>query len=408
MIVIDFFRSWIRYAQGERRGMGSQLKPPTPEEERLIAELHPQSFYAPGILIQTIVKLADVSFWQGTINFAVMKAAGLFGVIIRAGQGGWADIKFKVNWLLAKLAGLPRGSYWFYDSRKDPEEQARLWWSLIEGDSGELVHVADFEESYGGRFGTKADMKKFLLKFQELSGLPNHRIAIYTGYFWWLARVGNDPFFQRYNLWLASYGAMSQARIPAPWSATDLLFWQFTASEDGPAHGVSSQELDMNYYCCDPFEYLRRFPLATMELPPQGEPMTDYVYSITPAGTLGSKIRPEPDTGNTSNLTLPYGKYAYGNRRLTIALDKFEGPNQVNKAGDVWLEVLAIDGNVLPQPGYVAEIHLGQRYATIKQLNTPPQEPPPAEEPKEEIVITQTFSSPGYVPQTVTTTLKPE
>ena len=134
--------------------------------------------------------------------------------------------------------------------------------------------------------------------------------------------------------------------------------------------------------------------------------MTDYIYSITPTGSAGSKVRTEPDTGNTSNLTLPFGKYAYGNKKLTIAEDKFEGGDQVNKAGDVWLEVLEVNGTQLPQPGYIAETHLGRRYATIKQINDSPEEPPV--EPKEEIVITQTFSSPGYVSQTVTTTLKPE
>jgi GH25 family lysozyme M1 (1,4-beta-N-acetylmuramidase) len=400
--ISDLFRSWIRRLQGERRGMGSQLKPSTPGEQALIEILYPETIWSPTILIQTLVRLADVSFWQGVINFVVMLAAGISGVIIRAGQRTWPDRKFLINWALAKLAGLPRGSYWFYDSREDSHTQAELWWSLIKDDPGELVHVADFEESYGGPYGTKAHFKEFLLTFQQLSGLPNDRIAIYTGFFWWVARVGNDIFFKRYQLWLASYGAMSSARIPDPWDAGDLLFWQYTASGNGTAYGVSSREIDLNWYCCDQVAFGRRFPLISGE-PPTGEPMTDYIYKITPTGSAGSKVRNEPDTGNTSNLTLPYGKYAYGNRKLTIAEDKFESGVQVNKAGDVWLEVLEVNGALLPQPGYIAEIHLGQRYATITQIGTPP-----PTQLAEEIVITQTFSSPGYVSQTVTTTLKPD
>lgn len=387
--------------------MGSELKPPTPEELAFVAALYPDLFIGPTINIQESVRLADVSFWQGVINFVAMKAAGLFGVIIRAGQGGWADIKFLINWVLAKAAGLPRGSYFFYDSRKDPGKQAELWWSLIQGDTGELVHVADFEESYGGPFGKIEHFKAFLQRFQQLSGLPNDRIAIYTGFFWWLKRVGDDPWFRRYQLWLASYGAMLAARIPAPWSAIDLLFWQYTAEGNGPAYGVSSLEIDLNWYCCDHIAYFKRFPLATMEPPPlpppTGEPMA-YVFKITPTASNGSKVRTEPDTGNTSNLTLPFGRYAFGNRKLTIAEDKFENGVQVNKAGDVWLEVLEVNGALLPQPGYIAETHLGQRWATITEINPPP----PPTEPTEEIVITQTFESPGYVSQTVTTVLKPE
>jgi len=407
MFLIDAIRSVVRYAQGERVGMGSELKPPTPAELALIEQLYPEIRIAPTILIQTLIRLADVSFWQDVINFVVMKAAGLAGVIIRAGQGGWEDIKFKINWALARAAGLPRGSYWFYDSRKDPRAQAELWWSLLDGDTGELVHVADFEESYGGSYGSKAHFKEFLLHFQELSGLPANRIAIYTGFWWWLARVGDDPFFVRYNLWLASYGSMESARIPAPWSANDLLFWQYTPSGNGVAYGVSSAEIDLNWYCCDTIAYHRRFPLIEGEQP-MPEPTTDYVYKITPLYSDGSKLRPEPDTGNTPlSVKLAYGAYAYGNRKLTIAEDKFEMINgvntQVNKANDVWLEVLEMNGTVLSAPAYIAEIHLGRRYATITQIGAPP--PPP---PAEEIVITQTFSSPGYISQTVTTTLRPE
>lgn len=409
MSLINYLRSSIRHLQGERRGMGSELKPPTEAEQLLIAVLYPDLvLLAPTILIQTLVRLADVSFWQGVINFVVMKAAGITGVIIRAGQRNWADSRFKENWRKSKEAGVPRGSYWFYDSREEPKKQAELWWSLLDGDTGELVHVADFEESYGGPYGTKAHFKEFLNHFQQMSGLPDNRIAIYTGFFWWIARVGNDIFFKRYQLWLASYGAMSQARIPEPWTASDLLFWQYTAEGNGPAYGVSSLEIDLNWYCCDLVAFHKRFPLIQSG-PPQGEPMTDYIYSITPTGSLGSKVRTEPDTGNTSNLTLPFGRYAYGNRKLTIAEDKYEMINgtstKVNQAGDIWLEVLEVNGSQLPQPGYIAEIHLGTRWATIRQIGTLP---PPTVPPQEEIVITQTFSSPGYVSQTVTTTLKPE
>ena len=36
MTVIDLIRSWIRYARGERRGMGSQLKPPTRKQVEVL------------------------------------------------------------------------------------------------------------------------------------------------------------------------------------------------------------------------------------------------------------------------------------------------------------------------------------------------------------------------------------
>jgi Lyzozyme M1 (1,4-beta-N-acetylmuramidase) len=393
-------RSIVPYLQGQRPGMQAG-RSVSRQEEALAAILYPDTLFASTIAIQQQVKLADVSFWQEEIDFAQMKAEAIAGVIIRAGQRTWVDVRFKENWRKAKAAGLPRGSYFFYDSREDPKKQAALWWEQIREDPGELVHVADLEESYGGPFGTKAHFKEFLLEFQRLSQLPDQRIAVYTGFYWWLKRVGDDPFFRQFSLWLAWYAVMSLVRVPPPWTERDLLFWQYTASGDGPLYGASSQEIDLNWYCCDLDSYRKRFLFTT------GDPMPDYIFSITPLFPEGSSVRPEPDTGNTKlTIGLPYGRFAYGNRRITIAEDRFENNVQVNKSGDIWLEVLEVNGTALPAPAYIAQVHLGRQVATITQIGTIPTNPPPS--PGDDIVITQTFASPGYISQTITTTLKPE
>lgn len=394
----DVLRRGVRRLQGERRGMGSELRPPTPREEAIF---EPETLFAPTILIQTLIRLADVSFWQDAINFVVMRAAGIFGVIIRAGQRNWSDLKFLINWALAKLAGLPRGSYFFYDSRETPRKQAELWWSLIKTDTGELVHVADFEESYGGPYGTKAHFKEFLLEFQRLSGLPNDRIAIYTGFFWWVARVGNDLFFKRYQLWLAGYSAMSQVRIPEPWDAGDLLFWQYTASGNGTAYGVSSKEIDLNWYCCDLAAYHKRFPLATMEPPPlpppTGEPMTKY-YRLD---TTAANIRMGPGTSYADRGDLVRGDVVQVDDPNVAGWS----PYKIAQHSDGTPVRLA---NGTPLDGAQPDTYWSTNayFVETPGLPNPPVPPPP--EPTEEIVITQTFTSPGYVSQTVTTTLKPE
>lgn len=360
--------SALRYLQGERPGLHAGREHPAP----IVGEL---ASLLPSIQIQTAVRLADVSYYQEEIAFPIMRAAGIAGTIIRAGQRNWVDIRFKENWRKAKEAGLPRGSYWLFDSREDPRKQAALWASLVRDEPGELVHVADLEENYGGPYGTKAHFKEFLLEFQRLTGLPDDRVAIYTGHFWWMERVGNDPFFARYALWLAWYASMSVVRVPAPWDESDLLFWQYTSSGNGTAYGVSSLEIDLNYYCCDLAAFHKRFPLTFEGDPPM--PEIDYVYSITPDYSDGNLVRTEPDTGNNTPVAkLAYGKLAYGNRKLTIAEDKYEIVNGVNKkvnqADDIWLEVLEVDGQLLPRPAYIAGIHLGNQVATIKQIGTLP------------------------------------
>src|SRR5689334_6683785 len=80
----------------------------------------------------------DVSFYEDDpetpqgIDFIKMRANAGF-VIVRAGQNLWPDPDFKINWREAKKAGMPRGSYWFYDSRVDPKRQAEIWASMFEG-----------------------------------------------------------------------------------------------------------------------------------------------------------------------------------------------------------------------------------------------------------------------------------
>lgn len=251
----------LRSLQGERPGMSAGA-----------GEALPTLLHHP-LTIQTQVRIADVSYYQAEIDFRQMRQ-GLDGVMIRAGQRNWVDRRFSENWMKAREAGLPRGSYWLYDSREDPKKQAALWWSLLEGDPGELPHAADFEENYSGPYGLPSHFRTFLQEFQRLSGLPDDKILIYTGYFWWMQRIGNDSFFRRFGLWLAWYAAMSAVRVPAPWIETDLIFWQFTSSAPGALYGVSSLEIDLSWYSSDMAAFSKRFNLGASA--PSGGTMTKY------------------------------------------------------------------------------------------------------------------------------------
>ena len=58
----------LRYLQGERPGMGSELIMPDRLGEKFAAVS-----LSPTIAIQEDVLIADVSFWQETIDFILMK-----------------------------------------------------------------------------------------------------------------------------------------------------------------------------------------------------------------------------------------------------------------------------------------------------------------------------------------------
>ena len=232
----------------------------------------------------------DVSFYQDApdtpqgINFVRMNQASDF-VIIRAGQNIWPDTDFKDNWRHAKDAKLPRGSYWFYDSRSDPKRQAELWVSLLDGDLGELPLFADIEETYNGPFKGWPNWKTFLERLKSLVG--NKEIAIYTASYYWQSNAPNAStqpaeleYFHRYPLWIANYG-VSQPLVPKPWSADEWLFWQFTSSGDGFYYGVESLEIDLNYFNGDAQAFANRFHVPLPEDPVPPDDPTGNRYRVT-------------------------------------------------------------------------------------------------------------------------------
>lgn len=244
------------------------------------------------ISILRVVLLLDVSKWQGVIDFVKMITAGAHGVILKCGQGMFKDIQFDFSWMRAKLAGIPRGSYWFYDSRVDPKVQAANWWNWIKADKGELMHFADYEENYLGAYKGWRSFKIFLQEFQRLSNLPSSKIGIYTGYYYWIA---NSPttlaelnWFAQFPLWLAWYtNNPANVTIPRPW--TSLILWQYGTPANGPKYGVESEEIDENNFNGDMLAYKTRFGLdGSVILPPVEPPPIVVEPPVRP------DVTPEP------------------------------------------------------------------------------------------------------------------
>jgi GH25 family lysozyme M1 (1,4-beta-N-acetylmuramidase)/uncharacterized protein YgiM (DUF1202 family) len=233
----------------------------------------------------------DVSFYQDDpetpqgIDFVKMRAAAGY-VIIRAGQNSWVDSDFKVNWREAKLAKLPRGSYWFYDSRTEPKKQAELWVKQFGGDFGELPLFADFEENYKGPYKGWKNWYTFLERLKQL--VNGHEISIYTAYYYWrdnapnaTTQAANLNYFLQYPLWVANYGA-AEPSIPLPWKKGEWLFWQYTETGDGKLFGVESKGIDLNYFNGDQTAFHTRFNLSDTPIPdPDPEPIPD---DDTPTG----------------------------------------------------------------------------------------------------------------------------
>lgn len=287
----------------------------------------------------------DVSFYQDDpetpqgIDFVKMSASAGY-VIIRAGQNTWVDSDFKVNWREAKLAKLPRGSYWFYDSRTEPKKQAELWVQQFGGDFGELPLFADFEEAYGGNYKGWKNWYTFLERLKALIG--GHEIAIYTAYYYWRDNAPNATtqasslnYFKQYPLWIANYGA-TEPLVPLPWKKGEWLFWQYTETGDGALFGVESKGIDLNYFNGDADAFRARFKVTIPDPDPDPDPIPDddtptgINYLVTAEPSL--KVREGPGT-TYSAIGLLYPN---------------EIVEEINANSDrTWLKVRKADGTLM-------------------------------------------------------------
>lgn len=303
----------------------------------------------------------DVSFYQDAentpqgINFVKMSQSAGY-VIIRSGQNVWVDSDFRTNWNNAKAAGLPRGSYWFYDSRAEPKAQADLWFSTFDGDLGELPLFADFEESYGGLYTGWKHWKTFLERIKSRVG--NHEIGIYTAYYYWVRNAPSatsNPtdleYFHQYPLWVANYGVTTPL-VPKPWTANEWTFWQFTDSGDGALYGVESSRIDLNYFNGDLAAFRQRFKLGTTPPPPPPGPIW---YKVT-ASALN--VRSGPGT-------------TFGVVGLLRKDEVVKG--LATSADGGWAQILRESDNLT-----------GWSSKQFLTLTTPPTPPPPPPPPTEE------------------------
>ena len=125
----------------------------------------------------------DTSFYAENVDYDKMVEAGAEFTVIRAGQGSWIDNYFEKNRAAAK-GKIPRGAYWFYDNRYEPQRQAELYKAALGDDLMESVIWCDYERQYHSDPAGWDDWTNFwgFVKYVERE-FPTKTVGIYTGYF---------------------------------------------------------------------------------------------------------------------------------------------------------------------------------------------------------------------------------
>ena len=182
----------------------------------------------------TVTKGVDVSVYQGSVDWAKVKAAGITFAIVRVSDGtGTLDSTFATNWKGTKSNGLVRGVYQFFEPGEDPTKQANLLLNQVQNaggfDAADLPPVMDIETTGGQSDATiQANMATWLGVITKATG---SKPLIYTNLNT-SSHFGGK--FGSYPLWVASWGA-SCPTMPNGWS--QWQFWQY--SDTGTINGIS-------------------------------------------------------------------------------------------------------------------------------------------------------------------------
>lgn len=185
----------------------------------------------------------DVSKWQGTIDWAQVKADGIDFAIARTSHGfNDRDATFTRNWVGMKANGIVRGVYHYLLPQQDAVAQADLMVDMINAAGGleptDLSPVLDLEDRGGltaAQVMAKADA--FLARVRARTG---RYPMIYCSPGFWnplaAAPHSDNP------LWVAHWGVAAPT-IPSGWRA--WTFWQTSAT--GRVAGINAN-VDTDFF----------------------------------------------------------------------------------------------------------------------------------------------------------------
>ena len=177
----------------------------------------------------------DVSYYQQTINWDQVAAAGIKFAFIRVSDGStFVDPQYQTNWSEARRVGITRGTYQFFRPGQNPITQADLLLTEMGPlQPGDLPPVVDVEDSDGQSQSVVIQKLQDWLDHVE-AGLGGVVPIIYTSPGLW-SGLANSSAFAGYPLWVAHWGVTCPT-MPTGW--TDWVFHQ--TSESGSVSGIST------------------------------------------------------------------------------------------------------------------------------------------------------------------------
>lgn len=185
----------------------------------------------------------DVSKWQGTMNWATVKNAGVHHAMIRAGYGNSVrqiDPQFKRNAAQCIALGIDWGVYW-YSYATSPEQarqEARCCLQVIKGLRPTMPVAYDIEYEPGILALSNAQRTAMVKAFLEEVEAAGYYGILYASTNFIQTKLNYQELAQ-YDVWAAQYG--SKCTSPLPYG-----IWQYSSQNALGIPGFG-KSLDCNH-----------------------------------------------------------------------------------------------------------------------------------------------------------------
>lgn len=214
-------------AQSPHARLGSEVGPPIDGDMRP----HPAVARARVMPIQGL----DVARYQGAIDYAKVRAAGVQFVYMKSTEGNdYVDPAFADNWVRAKTAGLAHGAYHFMTWCSTAADQARWFDKNVPADADALPPVLDLEWNHESSCTTKFSRADMLDKIHVmLNAMEKHTgkvPVIYTDITFNRDVLEGEHFDNAF--WVRS----TAAEPPVRYGDRQWMLWQWT--QTGTLNGV--------------------------------------------------------------------------------------------------------------------------------------------------------------------------
>lgn len=212
--------------------------------------------------------VTDVSRWNGSIDFNVMKRSGVEGVMLRAAYATDKDRNFDTYAAAAEKAGLPYGVYhfvtWHYGTNKEEarakaKEQADFLLGVLKGKTIPGYVALDLElESWGRLLMTPAELTEVVNYYLDYLANAGYHPMLYCSVSWLEERLLADKI--NVPFWTAYYYDTGTTEFPSNHYGQvmrkykdKILLWQFTDYAEGALYGCETRDIDLSYLY-GPFE----------------------------------------------------------------------------------------------------------------------------------------------------------